>query len=205
VALARDRQVLAERAVPGEKNYSCVLLPVVVELLRAADVRIQDIDGYAICVGPGSFTGLRVGISTVQGLALAAERPCIGASALDVHASRVRGEAHTLVAVMEAYRGEVYAGLYDSGGRPREAPSVGALDVLLRRTPPGSAFAGDGATRYRDDIARACPGARFPERSTLLAGALAGLAAASFTAGAVTAAADLRPLYLREAAVRQGQ
>ena len=179
-----------------------MLLPGIVQLLARCGLAIGDIGAYAVTVGPGSFTGLRVGISTVQGLALAAGRPCLGLNALDVLASRIVGEAERLVAVMDAYRDEVYSATYDAAGQPLDAPAVGPLAELLGRIPTGSAFAGDGARKHATAIRAGLAEARFPERPPELAPALAGLAAPALAAGRGVAAAELRPFYLREAAVR---
>ena len=85
--------------------------------------------------GPGSFTGLRVGLSTVQGLALAGGRPCLGVSSLDVLAARIRGAAPVLVALVDAYRGEVFGGLYDAEGRPLAPPRAARPEAALAGRP----------------------------------------------------------------------
>ena len=85
----------------------------------------RDLHGYAVAVGPGSFTGLRVGLSTVQGLALASGRPCLGVSALDLLAARMRGAAPHLAAMIDASRGEVFAVILS------EAALVGIVATAL--------------------------------------------------------------------------
>lgn len=186
----------------GDQNYSTVLLPAVVGLLASHGLEAGRLEGYAVTTGPGSFTGLRIGISTIQGLALASGRPCVGLSALDVHAARVLGAASTLVVLLEAYRDEVYAAVYDGDGRPIAPPTVEAAAALLERLPRDAAFVGDAVARYRGAILERCPAAVFPERPPHLASTLVRLAARRLVAGERPAAADIRPFYLREAAIR---
>lgn len=189
--------MIGERSVDSGRSYSVILLPAVMALLAELALEIRDLDAYAVAAGPGSFTGLRIGISTVQGLSLASGRPCLGVSALDVHASRIVGESHSLVALMNAYRDEVYAGVYDASGVASAPPVVQAIEAVLERTPAGAAFVGDAVAACRERIEAGCPEARFPQRSAVLAGPLALLASVRLAAGAGIAAEALRPFYLR--------
>jgi tRNA threonylcarbamoyladenosine biosynthesis protein TsaB len=144
-----------------------------------------------------------VGLSTIQGFALASGRPCLGVSALDILAARIQGAAPHLVAMMDAFRGEVYAALYDGLGHllgDRRAIAPGAF---LAEVPAASAFLGDGVVRYRGEILRAQPDAILPMRSLYLAGTLARLAAPRLAAGEGAGPETLRPIYLRGADVRK--
>jgi tRNA threonylcarbamoyladenosine biosynthesis protein TsaB len=176
-------------------------MPSIAFLLDGLGLAPGDVEGYAVAAGPGSFTGLRVGIGTVQGLALAAGRPCAPVSALDALATLAEGAADCIVAVMEAHRGEVFAAIFDGSGRPRGEPQAIRLAGLLAQVPDGAAFIGDGAERYRAEIVAARPGAVFPVRSLFLAGAVARLGEEILSAGRGIAASDLRALYLREASL----
>jgi len=199
VALADGDDVLAEVRFTSTDRHSTHALPAIEFLLRSAGWDPGTPEGYAVTTGPGSFTGLRIGLSTVQGLALASARPCLGISSLDVLASRIAGSAEWLVALIDARRDQVYAGLYDRSGSPLGGPRVDSLESLLAHLPPQAAYAGDGASRYRGEVTAFHPLSVFPERSPFLAGALARLAAARFAAGASGSAEELRPLYLRGA------
>jgi len=193
VALAEGGRIRGEVRLDAVDSHSIRLMPAVAFLLQGLALLPTDVDGYAVAAGPGSFTGLRVGIGTVQGLALAADRPCAPISALDALA----------VAVMEAHRGEVFGGTYDVQGRPREEPVTAPLQKLLERVPDGAAFIGDGVLRYRSTIAAARPAAVFPRRSLFLAGTVALMGEAILSAGGGRPASELRPLYLREASTRK--
>jgi tRNA threonylcarbamoyladenosine biosynthesis protein TsaB len=178
-------------------------MPSIAFLLDGLGLAPGDVDGYAVAAGPGSFTGLRIGIGTVQGLALAADRPCAAVSALDALAARAAGASDCVVAVMEAHRGEVFGGIYDASGRPRGEPQAIPLAGLLEQAPEAAAFIGDGAERYRGEILAARPHALFPARSLFLAATVARLGEAILAAGRGMAASELRPLYLREASIRK--
>jgi tRNA threonylcarbamoyladenosine biosynthesis protein TsaB len=202
VAMVEGGVVLGEVRLRRVDTHSRRLLPAVEFLLGGLGLAPGDVEGYAVTCGPGSFTGLRVGLSTVQGLALASGRPCLGVSALDVIAARIRGAAPVLVAWVDAYRGEVYGGLYDAAGHPLGPAAAAAPGDALASVPEHAAFAGDGAERYREDILAARPRAVFPERSLFLAGTLGLLAEPRLAAGDGVRPEDLRPMYLREAHIR---
>jgi tRNA threonylcarbamoyladenosine biosynthesis protein TsaB len=203
VALTENDSVSGEVRLASPEGHSRRLLPAVDFLLQSLGRRPADIDGFAVTTGPGSFTGLRVGLSTVQGLALGAGRPCLGISALDVLAARIAGVATASVALMDAYRGEVYGAVYDEAGRMVGAASVERPEALVARTPEVAAFIGDGAQRHRELILALRPRALFPVRSLFLAGTLGRLAVPRLKRGEGIAPAELRPLYLRKPDIRR--
>jgi tRNA threonylcarbamoyladenosine biosynthesis protein TsaB len=202
VALADGDAVVGELRLRAADRHSRLVLGAVEFLLSRLGLAPRDIDAFAVTLGPGSFTGIRVGLSTVQGLALAASRPCLGLSTLDVLAARIVGEAEHLVALVDAYRDEVFAGLYDAEARPLAPARRQRPAELLPTLPPGAAFIGDGAERYAEEIRSVVTGSRLPRRSLYLAGTLARLAGPRLLAGEGQAPERLRPLYLREADIR---
>jgi len=177
-------------------------MPAIAFLLDGLELKPGNIEGYAVTAGPGSFTGLRVGLSCVQGLALASARSCVGLSTLDVLGARIAGAAPTLVAAMDAYRGEVYACVFESDGTRRGEPMTALPKDAFAGLPAGTAFIGDGATRYREEILTAVPDASFPNRTTFLAGTLGLMAERALAAGAGIPPSDLRPMYLRGTGAR---
>ena len=184
-------------------GHSRHLMPSIAFLLEGLGLAPGNVEGYAVAAGPGSFTGLRVGIGTVQGLALAADRPCAAVSALDALASLAAGASDCVVAVMEAHRGEVFGGIFDGSGRARGQPQAIPLAALLEQVPEAAAFIGDAVERHRAEILAARPRAVFPDRSLFLAGTVARLGEEILSAGRGIAASELRPLYLREASIRK--
>jgi tRNA threonylcarbamoyladenosine biosynthesis protein TsaB len=203
VAVTEDDCVRGEIRLASGEGHSRRLLPAVDFLLHSLGLHPGDIEAFAVTTGPGSFTGLRVGLSTVQGLALGAGRLCLGMSALDVLAARIAGTAPASVALMDAYRGEVYGAVYDGEGGMVGQASVERPEALVDRTPEVAAFVGDGAQRHRELIVSLRPRALFPPRSLFLAGTLGRLAAPRLKCGEGVAPAELRPLYLREPDIRR--
>jgi len=203
LAVVSDGALRGELRLFSTDTHSRRLVPALEFLLAQLAMAPSAVEGFAVTTGPGSFTGLRVGLSTVQGLALAAGRPCFAVSALDVLAARIIGGAPRLAALMDAYRGEVFAGLYDETARPLGAPLVTPLEPWLRTLPPGVAFIGDAVEARRAVIEACCTAPVFPPRSLFLAGTLAMMAEPELRAGRGVAAEHLRPLYLREAAIRR--
>jgi tRNA threonylcarbamoyladenosine biosynthesis protein TsaB len=203
VALVDGAALLGEVRLVAPDRHSRVLLPAIELLLKGADLHPSQVEGFAVVVGPGSFTGLRVGISTVQGLGLASGRPCLGASALDIVAASA-GEALPMIALRDAFRGEVYwAALGGDRGAGSEPPRLGRLHEVLAEAPPGSAFVGDAALVHRAVIEDRVPGARFPPFEAFLAATLGKWAETRLRAGHGGGPESLRPLYIRGADIRK--
>lgn len=202
VAVLRDGAVVAEQRLYEEKGHSRGLFVAVDFLTRAAGIAVADVDAFVAAVGPGSFTGVRVGVSAVQGLALAAARPCLGLSTLLGLAAKMCGSAAVLVPLIDGYRDQVYGAAYDAELRPLIDPVAAPLGDLLARLSGPAAFLGSGAAQHRDAIAQAYPGAVFPSCSSFIAGILGRLAYPRFLAGEGGPAASLSPLYLRAPDIR---
>ena len=103
--------LLGERSLYTTRGHTQVILPMVTELLTECGMTLQDVDCYAVSVGPGSYTGLRIGIAAVQGLALPDNKPCIGVSTLEAMASRCF-ESENILAVMHARADLFYVGWF---------------------------------------------------------------------------------------------
>jgi tRNA threonylcarbamoyladenosine biosynthesis protein TsaB len=202
VAVVEGGESRGEVRLRPPVGHSLTLLPAVEFLLRALGMAPLDVEGYAIALGPGSFTGVRVGLGTVQGLALASGRPCLGLSNLDVLAARIAGEADCLVAMVDAYRDEVWTRRYDRQALPlgpavRQAPADALADL-----PASCALVGSGTVRHAALLAERAPHARLPARSPYLARTLGILAEPRLRAGEGVPPGALRPVYLRDADAR---
>jgi tRNA threonylcarbamoyladenosine biosynthesis protein TsaB len=185
VAVLRDGDVVYEAAGDPAVTHAQRLPADLMRALEAAGSRIEDVELFAVAVGPGSFTGLRVGIATVQGLAAARQRRVVPVSVLDALACHVSTDTLPVAAWVDAQRGQVFAALYDSDGRSQLArptaltpeETLAAWRHLAR--PGGIQFVGDGAVRYAADIARAAAAAPRIVPPPLLAGPLGRMAAAA--------------------------
>jgi tRNA threonylcarbamoyladenosine biosynthesis protein TsaB len=201
LAVVGEAGVLAETRETTADGHSRWLLSAVDAALRAGGIGALELDGFAVTTGPGSFTGIRVGVSTIQGLALAAGRPCVGRAALDVLGEQAASVTGPVVALMDAFRGEVYSAVYTGGVLAGER-HVGALADVLSGLAPGTAFVGDAVPARRVEIASVVRDARFPEVDLFLAAALGRAALRDLAEGRVTAPSALRPLYLRGVEIR---
>jgi tRNA threonylcarbamoyl adenosine modification protein YeaZ len=184
-------------------GHSRWLLAAVDRTLGNLGLEARGLDGFAVTVGPGSFTGLRVGMSSVQGLSLATGRPCIGRPSLDILALSAVGRAPWVVALVDTVRGDVFSGVYDGEGRLRGERRVGPVEEVVAELEGDVAFVGDGALRYREKIEAGLPGALFPEIDLFLAAGLGRVALEALAAGEGGPPGDLRPLYLRGAHIRK--
>lgn len=155
IALTRDGNLLAESLVGGGgRLQNSRLLPELERLLTLCGLRPVDIGLFACSTGPGSFTGIRTAVATVQGLALATGAPCIGISSLAHLAMNLPHAALPVCPLLDARKNEVYAGLYRCTELPeplREDRAV-APELLLDSLEGPTLFLGDGACRYRDLI-----------------------------------------------------
>lgn len=117
LALLRNGRLDGIVGISYGPNHSERLLPVLDRFLSDRGLNINNISGFAVSVGPGSFTGLRIGIAAVEGLAFATGCPCVGVSALDATAHRYRYHSGLIAVMSDAYRGEIYGAIYRSNGK----------------------------------------------------------------------------------------
>ena len=112
VALCRDDTPIAIFHVKNGNTHSETLLPMVESVLKCAGYTVDDVDLFACSVGPGSFTGVRIGVSTVKGLAFGKNKPCVAVSTLEALAENLVPQSGILCPVMNARRGQVYNALF---------------------------------------------------------------------------------------------
>jgi tRNA threonylcarbamoyladenosine biosynthesis protein TsaB len=179
VALVDGETILAEDDSPSSARHGEVLLPRIQAVLAAGSIALAEVDAFAVGVGPGSFTGLRVGLATAKGLALACGRPLVAACSLRVLALAAfehlptHGSPLVLVAI-DAFKGEVYGSLYErAGDGPRcllevfHAAPESAARMLKQALPAGADRAlhacGDGARRHAEALCGATGASLLPD------------------------------------------
>ena len=128
VSVLDGERVLAEYTVDNGLTQSELLLPIAEDMLKSLKLSFSDVELYACSVGPGSFTGVRIGVSLVKGLAFGRDVPCVGVSTLEALAENLKGIKGTVVPVMDARRDQVYTAIYDSDG---QSLSVRLSDAAL--------------------------------------------------------------------------
>lgn len=213
VALVEDDRVIDERRGDPGRTHAERLPGELDALVRAHGSGWAEIDLFAVASGPGSFTGLRIGIATIQGLAFVNRRRVVGIPALDALAQLGgRGEAPGAIvaAWMDAHRSDVFAALYRITGAPLfapdrlvtiEGPTVGDPVATIARwaqhlAGAAALFVGDGAMKYGEAIARHAPQARIVAPRPLAA-AIGRLAIARALGGDTVDPAGIQPLYVR--------
>lgn len=155
IAIAETDKLLAVASLDIGKTHSQRLLPLIDDLMREGGFSPRDLDGIAVTVGPGSFTGLRIGISTAKALAYAWQKQVVEVKTLDALAYNEVGRGALICPVLDARRNEVYYGVYDETARPLEpigAMAPEALAEYLKKTYPEKRllFLGDAAVLYQD-------------------------------------------------------
>ena len=151
VALSEDGKLISLVQQCSGPTHSRTLLPMAEDLLKNCDYRLKQMDCFAVSCGPGSFTGIRIGVSTVKGLAWAADKPCIGVSTLAAMAWNGVSAGGLICAVMDARRNEVYNALFEiQDGKPMRicpdrAISLEALSLELQEKESVPFLVGDGA------------------------------------------------------------
>jgi len=195
-ALLDGERVVGEYTLDVRITHSERLMAAIDQLLSDAGWTPRELEGLAVSVGPGSFTGLRVGLSTVKGLALALAIPVAAVPTLDAMAAMLPYASLPVCPVLDARKREVYASLYrwDGRGMRREWDYLAvAPDDLARRLDEPVIVLGDGADAIRSPLAR---GIRPPRRGPAPA-AVGALGLARLAIGDTVAMADLAPIYLR--------
>ena len=135
VALTEDEKLVAQSFQNCGLTHSRTLLPMVENLLANCGVSLADVDAIAVAHGPGSFTGVRIGVATVKGLALGADKPCIGVSTLEAMAWGARALGGDLCCVMDARAGQVYNALFTvKDGRVRRLCDDRAIKLTEKKS-----------------------------------------------------------------------
>ncbi len=149
-ALCDGERLLAEYTLNNGNTHSETLLPMVESLLTHFGISTDDIDIFASSTGPGSFTGVRIGVATLKGLAFGKNKPCVSVSTLEAIAENLCVYKGLICPVMNARRSQVYTALFRSDGEkltrltPDSAISIAELDELLAKYAEPVAFCGDG-------------------------------------------------------------
>ena len=177
VAIKRSGAKLRHATVQGYMKHVENLLPVIDRLLKKEKLKIGDIDAFLISRGPGSFTGLRIGFSTLKGFLATRPKPCYGALSLDVIAAGIKPKnaangSKTLTVCLDARRGKLYARSYRYNGKKwvaRGLSRVVSISTMASELPRGSWVIGDGIAKLGPkDLGAAPEKSGIPRASTLI-------------------------------------
>ncbi len=205
-AVWEDGKIIGEFTTNFKKTHSQTLLPMLDEVVKTIDMKLECIDAIAVSSGPGSFTGLRIGSATAKGLGLALNKPLIPVPTVDALAYNLFGTDRLICPMMDARRQQVYTGLYtfENGDfkvvLPQTACGVGEITEKINALGKPVIFLGDGVPVYENIIDEnvSVPYTKAPAHLCYQrAGALASLAAVYFEQGKTETAKEHRPDYLR--------
>jgi tRNA threonylcarbamoyladenosine biosynthesis protein TsaB len=212
IALLKETNLIAEVNIDSSSTYSERLLPAVDFLLKTNKLSIKDIDGFAVAVGPGSFTGIRIGLSTVKSFSYASGKPVAGVSSLMALAEKLRrSQAHLLCPLLDAKKGEIYAALFESKGDklfevvPQGVYSPDRFFSLLPSHRIVS-FIGNGVEVYRKKIFQYFKDkARLSHRSPFIAYEIGRLGYEMLKKKKGMGAGELEPLYFRKSQAEENR
>ena len=155
VAIAEDEKTIAQFSMNHKRTHSEKLLPMIDHVLKTALWDIKDIDLYVVAKGPGSFTGLRIGVASVKALAHASGKSVVSISSLAGLAANCRVWDGTLVCpIMDARRGQVYCAVYENGEQRLPDSAIPLTELLAYISGRKTLFLGDGVDVHRKTIVK---------------------------------------------------
>lgn len=205
-ALVKEDKILGEINLNDKKEHSVILMDLIDSLLTRCNLILDDVDGFAISEGPGSFTGLRIGMATIKGLAFGSNKPCLAISTLDTLAYNVINFNGIICPIMDALRGNVYTNLYKNNNGKLEAISeanclsIEELVSVLKEKNEPVIFLGDGVVKHKDyllenlnNLSFAPLNSNYPKASSL-----GELALQLFNSNVTQDLNKIAPVYLRK-------
>ena len=160
VGITRGEEAIAEASTRAASNHTETLLPLIADVLSQANVSLRDIEGIGVSIGPGSFTGLRIALGTVKGLAYAMGQRVVGVPTLEALAHTVSDWEGLICPILDARKREVYAALFQrsrNGVFATVLPAqVSVLNTVLAQISVPCLFLGDGVESYGTAIREHC-------------------------------------------------
>jgi tRNA threonylcarbamoyladenosine biosynthesis protein TsaB len=200
VGLFRDEILLGIKESSDRNVHSAMLTTFIDEVLRSANVVFDDLDAVAVSMGPGSYTGLRIGVATTKGLCYAIEKPMIAIPTLQAMAVGINNQASLVCPMIDARRMEVYCGLYDDKNieiREVRAEIIDEFSFQEFLADHTVVFGGMGAEKCKS-ILENNPNATFVDGFQASARFMAGLAAEKFRLQQFENLAYFEPFYLKD-------
>ena len=164
IALSDNGILMREESRLLERRHSSLLVPVVKDMLEKEKTPIKKIEAFIIGLGPGSFTGLRIGVSAIKGFGIATDKPCIGVASIDAIAQNLnfiqptqlgKVKDRMIVPIIDAKRGNVYSAIYIKKGKRfirKTEYLLLPIEKLMRQVSEESVFLGDGIDLYKEKI-----------------------------------------------------
>jgi tRNA threonylcarbamoyl adenosine modification protein YeaZ len=205
VALVSNNSVVSEINITDKKQHSEVLMTMIDSVLKLSGLTINQVDGYVVSKGPGSFTGLRIGMSTIKGLSLGSNKPNISVSNLDGLAYNVITHKGLICPIMDALRGNVYTAFYENINGTLERLTdymILSIEELISRCVDDNRtviFVGDGTEKHRAIIESSLKNSVFaPPHLNYARASTLGLIGINLLEQGICDEVDSAPFYLRK-------
>jgi len=204
-ALIENGKILCEEYLHDRMTHSQNLMPLTDACFEKTGKSISDVDAFAVVTGPGSFTGVRIGVCAAKGFAQVTDKPIIAIDTLELLAQNVVGFDGIVCPILDARRGQVYTAFFRNGERLSDDFAADIAEVTEKLRGEKVLFLGDGAPVLREKILTVLPEAQFaPEYLNYQhAGFAAAIAAKKLSNGETCSAHNLLPNYLRDSQAEQ--
>ncbi|SPZ50541.1 UGMP family protein [Sarcina ventriculi] len=205
-ALIKDDKILAEINLNDKKQHSVILMRLIDSILKEYEIDINDIDAFIISRGPGSFTGLRIGMATLKGLAFASKKPLISVSTLDALAYNSISFQGIICPIMDALRDNIYTCLYKNENNnltpliKEQCLNINELVTILKEQTLPIIFVGDGVAKHKEFLQENIPNSFFaPNHSNFpKASSVGELGIKKINDGIIENIDSINPIYLRK-------
>ena len=199
VCLLEDNNLIDNNSLNNGMTHSENLMPLISEILERNNLKIGDIDLIACVVGPGSFTGIRIGVSTIKGLAEVENIKIVELTALEVLAGNINNEG-IKVSIIDARNDQVYCGIFDKENNLIEEMIADSIDntILKLKKYSNITFVGNGAIKYKDLLNKEIAGINFCDNNLQSAYVVGKLGYKKYLENNLKTADELLPIYLRK-------
>ncbi len=203
VALLEDDNVIAEKKISDEKTHSENLMPLLDALLNECNLSINEVELISICVGPGSFTGIRIGVAAVKAIAEILNIKVASVTSLEVLAKNYNpddSEKYTIVPIIDAKNGQVYCGIFDEEKSAKENIFASDIDGAIERIKnyKNVVVVGDGATLYSEKIRSVLSDVKIVDDSEQKASNIGKIGFEKYKNNDLKDADTICPIYLRK-------
>ncbi len=159
LGIVEDDRVLSKLRFNAGQTHAQLLVPNIEKVLKEASLELEELDGIAISIGPGSFTGLRIGLATAKGLCFASDKPLVSVPTLDGLVYSQKSSPYPLVPILDARKNEVYSAVYESReGRIKRVSDywVTSIEKLVAKIPEEVIFLGLGLEVFKESLKKLC-------------------------------------------------